>query len=182
LWEKTTAHSQNILHVDVLYNIKRKKYKTSYPQFITLEASTLTITLPMRFPIFILFLLNFVINFFYCPSIYYLKTKINPKQNVSLRRKSKDWLARNQNNVSDCSDILRKVSTHWLLLAHFAKGNVNFYHHLAPVVRASILDYPHFICISFRQFACYIYIILWAQYRCLCIFTFNIHLLVSAIY
>ena len=28
LWKKTTAHSQNILHVDVLYNIKRKKYKT----------------------------------------------------------------------------------------------------------------------------------------------------------
>jgi hypothetical protein len=25
--KKTTAH-QNILHVDVLYNIKRKKYKT----------------------------------------------------------------------------------------------------------------------------------------------------------
>ena len=24
--KKTTAHSQNILHVDVLYNIKRKKY------------------------------------------------------------------------------------------------------------------------------------------------------------
>ena len=24
----TTAHSQNILHVDVLYNIKRKKYQT----------------------------------------------------------------------------------------------------------------------------------------------------------
>ena len=24
----TTAHSQNILHVDVLYDIKRKKYKT----------------------------------------------------------------------------------------------------------------------------------------------------------
>jgi hypothetical protein len=23
----TTAHNQNILHVDVLYNIKRKKYK-----------------------------------------------------------------------------------------------------------------------------------------------------------
>jgi hypothetical protein len=23
-----TAHSQNILHVDVLYNIKRKKYQT----------------------------------------------------------------------------------------------------------------------------------------------------------
>ena len=41
-------------------------------------------------------------------------------------------------------------------------------------------DYPHFICISFRQFDCYIYIILWAPYRCLCIFTFSIHLLVSA--
>jgi hypothetical protein len=26
--EKTTAHSQNILHVDALYNIKRKKFKT----------------------------------------------------------------------------------------------------------------------------------------------------------
>ena len=26
--KKITAHSQNILHVDVLYNIKRKKYKT----------------------------------------------------------------------------------------------------------------------------------------------------------
>jgi hypothetical protein len=28
-WEKKpTAHSQNMLHVDVLYTIKRKKYKT----------------------------------------------------------------------------------------------------------------------------------------------------------
>ena len=26
--KKTTAHSQDILHVDVLYNIKRKNYKT----------------------------------------------------------------------------------------------------------------------------------------------------------
>jgi hypothetical protein len=26
--KKTTAHSQNILHVAALYNIKRKKYKT----------------------------------------------------------------------------------------------------------------------------------------------------------
>ena len=26
--KKTTAHSQNILHVDVLYNIERKKYQT----------------------------------------------------------------------------------------------------------------------------------------------------------
>jgi hypothetical protein len=28
LWKKTTAHSQNIFHLDALYNIKRKKYKT----------------------------------------------------------------------------------------------------------------------------------------------------------
>jgi hypothetical protein len=40
-------------------------------------------------------------------------------------------LVRNQNNVSEWSDI----STRWLLLAHLAKGNVSFYHHLAPVVR-----------------------------------------------
>jgi hypothetical protein len=26
--KKPTAHSQNIVHVDVLYNIKRKKYQT----------------------------------------------------------------------------------------------------------------------------------------------------------
>jgi hypothetical protein len=26
--KKTTAHSQHILHVDALHNIKRKKYKT----------------------------------------------------------------------------------------------------------------------------------------------------------
>jgi hypothetical protein len=52
-------------------------------------------------------------------------------KNASLRRKSKDWLARNQNNVSEWSYI----STQWLLLAHLAKGNVSFYHHLAPVVR-----------------------------------------------
>jgi hypothetical protein len=51
-------------------------------------------------------------------------------KNSSLRRKSKDWLARNQNNVSEWSDI----STRWLLLADLAKGNVSFYNHLAPVV------------------------------------------------
>jgi hypothetical protein len=51
-------------------------------------------------------------------------------KNASLRRKNKDWSARNQNNVSEWSDI----STRWLLLAHLAKGNVSFYHHLAPVV------------------------------------------------
>jgi hypothetical protein len=27
-WEKTTAHSQNILHGDALCNIQRKKYQT----------------------------------------------------------------------------------------------------------------------------------------------------------
>ena len=52
-------------------------------------------------------------------------------KNTALRRKSKDWLGRNQNNVSEWSDI----STQCLLLAHLAKGNVSFYHHLAPVVR-----------------------------------------------
>jgi hypothetical protein len=52
-------------------------------------------------------------------------------KNAALRRKNKDWLARNQNNVSEWSDI----STQWLLLAHLAKGNVSFYHHLARVVR-----------------------------------------------
>jgi hypothetical protein len=39
-------------------------------------------------------------------------------------------MARNQNNVSEWSDI----STQWLLLAHLPKGNVSFYH-LTPVVR-----------------------------------------------
>jgi hypothetical protein len=36
----------------ILYSFARKN-RGSYPQFIALEASTLTITLPMRFPIFI---------------------------------------------------------------------------------------------------------------------------------
>jgi hypothetical protein len=44
-------------------------------------------------------------------------------------------LARNQNNVSEWSDI----STQWLLLAHLAKGKVSFYHHLARVVRRLLL-------------------------------------------
>jgi hypothetical protein len=52
-------------------------------------------------------------------------------KNAALRRKNKDWLARNQNNVSVWSDI----STQWLLLAHLAKGNMSFYNHLARVVR-----------------------------------------------
>ena len=52
-------------------------------------------------------------------------------KNAALRRKSKDLVARNHNNVSEWSDI----STQWLLLAHLAKGKVSFYHHLTPVVR-----------------------------------------------
>jgi len=52
-------------------------------------------------------------------------------KSAALRRNSRDWLARNQNNVSEWSD----TSTQWLLLAHLAKDNVSFYHHLAPVVR-----------------------------------------------
>jgi hypothetical protein len=52
-------------------------------------------------------------------------------KNAALRRMSKDWLARDQNNVSGWSDI----STQWLSLAHLAKGKVSFYHHLARVVR-----------------------------------------------
>ena len=62
-------------------------------------------------------------------------------KNAALRRNSRDWLARNQNNVSEWSDI----STQWLLLAHLAKDNVSFYHHLAPVVRRlSSINYSHF--------------------------------------
>ena len=62
-------------------------------------------------------------------------------KNTSLRRKSKDWLARNQNNVSEWSDI----STRWLWLAQLANGNVSFYHHLAPVFRRlSSAYFSHF--------------------------------------
>ena len=52
-------------------------------------------------------------------------------KNAALRRKSKNWLPRNQNNVSEWSDI----STQRLLLTHLAKGKVSIYHHLPPVVR-----------------------------------------------
>jgi hypothetical protein len=45
--------------------------RSSQPQSIALEASTLTITLPMRFPIFILFLLIVLINFFTCGCFFY---------------------------------------------------------------------------------------------------------------
>ena len=52
-------------------------------------------------------------------------------KNAALRKTNKDWLARNQNNVSEWSDI----STQWLLLVHLAKGEMSSYHHLARVVR-----------------------------------------------
>jgi hypothetical protein len=156
LWKKPTAHSQNILHVDVLYNIKRKKYKmvcaelafakspsTEWSWFSNTNFIFFYLTRPGlvptiyrtqgepanhyatdAVPFFILFLLIFLIKISYCSSIYYL-----------------NWLARNQNNVSEWSDI----STRWLLLAHLAKGNVSFYHHLAPVVRRlSSVYFSHF--------------------------------------
>jgi hypothetical protein len=68
--------------------------------------------------------------------------------------------------------------THIWLIWHFVKRLLNGCY----TDGFQSCDYPHFICISFRQFDWYIYIILWAPYICLCIFTFNIHLLVSAIY
>jgi hypothetical protein len=89
--KKTTAHSQNMLHMDVLHNIKRKKYKTvcaelAFTKSPSTEWSWFCIELVYRtrgehanhyatdaFPYFFYF-------FFHCPSIYYLKTKINPKQ------------------------------------------------------------------------------------------------------
>ena len=54
LWKKTTAHSQNILHVDVLYNIKRKKYKTvcaelAFTKSPSTEWSWFSIELIIRF-------------------------------------------------------------------------------------------------------------------------------------
>jgi hypothetical protein len=44
--------------IPILYSFVLQD-RSSYSQSIALEASTLTITLPMRFPIFILFLLLF---------------------------------------------------------------------------------------------------------------------------
>jgi hypothetical protein len=48
--------------------------------FGAIERTRFTITLPMRFPIFIKFLLIALNKISYCLSIYYLKAKINPKQ------------------------------------------------------------------------------------------------------
>ena len=49
-----------------------------------------------------------------------------------LRCKSKDWLPQNQDNVSKWSDMSIRVL---FFLAHLAKDNVSFCHHLASVVR-----------------------------------------------
>jgi hypothetical protein len=58
-----------------------------------------------------------------------------------LRRKSKDWLARNQNNVSEWSNM----STGGLLLNHLAKGNVSFCHRLASIVcHLTSVNFSHF--------------------------------------
>jgi hypothetical protein len=63
-----TARSQNILHVDVLYNIKRKKYQTVCAELAFAKSPSTE------------WFIIFLIKVSYCPSIYYLKTKINPKQ------------------------------------------------------------------------------------------------------
>jgi hypothetical protein len=71
------------------------------------------------------------VPYFYLIFINFFNQIFFIDQNAALRRNSRDWLVRNQNNVSEWSDI----STQWLLLAHLAKDNMSFYHHLAPVVR-----------------------------------------------
>jgi hypothetical protein len=74
--KKPTAHSQNILHLDVLYNIKRKKYQTVCAELAEHANHYATDVVPYFYFLFIIVL----IKISYCPSIYYLKTKINPKQ------------------------------------------------------------------------------------------------------
>jgi hypothetical protein len=51
-------------------------------------------------------------------------------KNAALRRKSKKWLAQNQDNVSGWGN----KSTRRLLLAHLAKGHLSVFHHLVSVV------------------------------------------------
>jgi hypothetical protein len=120
LWKKPIAHSQNILHVDVLYNIKerRKNYKTVCAE-LAFAKSSWEFLLLLKHSLKQIKKKNY--KFYSCFSA----------KSASLRRKIKDWLTRNKNNVSEWSDI----STHWLLLTHLAKGKVSIYHHLAPVVR-----------------------------------------------
>ena len=51
-------------------------------------------------------------------------------EHTTLRSKSKDWFAQNQDNMSEWSDIY----TCRLLLAHLVKGKVSFCHHFVFVV------------------------------------------------
>jgi hypothetical protein len=60
---KTTAHSQNILHVDALYNIKRKKYRT-----VCAELAFAKVTLNRMVMIFLIVLVMF---FFVCYELDY---------------------------------------------------------------------------------------------------------------
>ena len=51
-------------------------------------------------------------------------------EHTTLRSKSKDWFAQNQDNMTEWSDIY----TCRLLLAHLVKGKVSFCHHFVFVV------------------------------------------------
>jgi hypothetical protein len=147
LWKKTTtAHIKNILHVDVLYNIKRKKYKrlcrigirqVTFDRMVIILYRSCKIFLYLlcnwiiaisrgehanhyatdAVPYFHFIFINFFNQFFFIVLQYIIwKQKLiqnNKKigiccfsaKNASLRGKSKDWLTRNQNNVSEWSDI-----------------------------------------------------------------------------
>ena len=65
-------------HIPILYSLVWPDRGLN-PQYIALDASTLTIMLPMRFPIFILFYLFFNQNFLVSFNILF-ENKINPKQ------------------------------------------------------------------------------------------------------
>ena len=62
--------------------------------------------------------------------LFQTKVKLVFVASLPLKSKRQHWLARNENKVSEWSDM----STHGLLLAHLAKGNLSFCHHLASVV------------------------------------------------
>jgi hypothetical protein len=67
--------------------------------------------------------------------------RVNPKteisiccfstKHISLKRKSKDWLARNQDKVLECGDIM---SHSIIYRSPESKGHVSYCHHLAPAV------------------------------------------------
>jgi hypothetical protein len=56
--------------------------RSSYPQSIALEASTPNHYATDAVPYFYFIFIIFLIQISYCPSIYYLKTKINPEQRL----------------------------------------------------------------------------------------------------